>query len=173
MNSSKTKQIVLNGLLIALVCVATMVIQIPTPGTNGYVNIGDGIIFISSILFGPVSGMIAGGLGSSLADVLSGYSQWALFTLIIKGLEGYLVGIIIRNNATLFKSIFATLIGVVAMVFGYFVAGGILEGSFIVSAGSIPSNIVQGLVSIAIAIPIAHYLGKVNSVKSFRFNVNS
>ena len=49
--NNKTKLIVLNGLMIALVCIATMVIQIPIPMTEGYVNIGDGIIFVASILF--------------------------------------------------------------------------------------------------------------------------
>ena len=78
-----TKKIVLNGLMISLVCLATMAIQIPVPGTNGYVNIGDAIIFITSILFGPTPGMIAGGIGSALADIQSGYTHWALFTLII------------------------------------------------------------------------------------------
>ena len=34
--------------------------------------------------------MIAGGIGSALADILTGYSHWAIFTLIIKGLEGYI-----------------------------------------------------------------------------------
>ena len=81
--NNKVKFLVLNGLMISLVCIATMVIQIPIPITEGYINIGDSIIFISSILFGPVIGMIAGGLGSFLADILTGYSHWALFTLII------------------------------------------------------------------------------------------
>ena len=53
--NNKTKLLVLNGLMIALVCIATMVIQIPIPMTDGYVNIGDSIIFVTSILFGPIS----------------------------------------------------------------------------------------------------------------------
>ena len=89
--NNKTKLLVLNGLMIDLVCMATMVIQIPIPMTEGYVNIGDSIIFVTSILFGPISGMIAGGFGSALADILTGYSHWALFTLLIKGFEGYIV----------------------------------------------------------------------------------
>ena len=37
--NNKTKLIVLNGIMIALVCITTMVIQIPIPMTEGYVNI--------------------------------------------------------------------------------------------------------------------------------------
>jgi uncharacterized membrane protein len=158
---NKTHKMVLNALMIALVCVGTMIIQIPMPATNGYVNIGDGIIFISAIVFGPIPGMIAGGIGSSLADILSGYSQWAIFTLIIKGLEGYVVGIIVRQNVTKTKSIIASIIGSIIMIGGYYIAGGILEGSFIVSLHSIPGNAIQALASIIIGVPLAISLNKI------------
>lgn len=163
----KTKKIVLNGLMIALVCIATMTIQIPTPGTNGYVNIGDAVIFITSILFGPLGGMLAGGIGSAMADLLSGYPHWAIFTLIIKGLEGYLVGIICKQNNTIVKNILSTISGALIMVVGYFLAGAILKGSFVVSAASIPSNIIQGVVSIVIAVPLSLSLKNVKYIKSF------
>jgi len=166
--NNKVKFLVLNGLMIALVCMATMVIQIPIPMTEGYVNIGDSIIFISSILFGPIIGMIAGGLGSALADILTGYSHWALFSLIIKAFEGYIVGIIVRKNTNLLKSILATSLGVFIMVIGYLLAGTFLQGSFIISLSSIPSNLVQGIVSMLICIPISSYLQTIKSIKSFK-----
>jgi len=166
--NNKTKLLVLNGLMIALVCMATMVIQIPIPMTEGYVNIGDSIIFVASILFGPISGMIAGGFGSALADILTGYSHWALFTLLIKGFEGYIVGIIVRENTNLIKNILATSLGVIIMVSGYLLAGTFLQGSFIVALGSVSSNMIQGIVSIIIGIPIASYLLTVKYVKTFK-----
>lgn len=166
--NNKTKLLVLNGLMIALVCMATMVIQVPIPMTEGYVNIGDSIIFVASILFGPISGMIAGGFGSALADILTGYSHWALFTLLIKGFEGYIVGIIVRKNTNLINNILATSLGVIIMVSGYLLAGTFLQGSFIVALGSVSSNMIQGIVSIIIGIPIASYLLTVKYVKTFK-----
>ena len=166
--NNKTKLIVLNGLMIAFVCVATMVIQIPVPMTEGYVNIGDSIIFVTSIVFGPIPGMVAGGIGSALADILTGYSHWAIFTLIIKGLEGYIVGLNVRKNTNLVKNIIATLLGVIVMVCGYLLAGGFLQGSLIVSLGSVPSNIIQGIMSMIIGIPLASYLLTIKYIKSFK-----
>ena len=166
--NNKTKLIVLIGLMIAFVCVATMVIQIPVPMTEGYVNIGDSIIFVTSIVFGPIPGMVAGGIGSALADILTGYSHWAIFTLIIKGLEGYIVGFIVRKNTNLVKNIIATLLGVIVMVCGYLLAGGFLQGSLIVSLGSVPSNIIQGIMSMIIGIPLASYLLTIKYIKSFK-----
>lgn len=170
MNKS-TKKIVLNGIMIALVCMATMVIQIPMPGTNGYINIGDSVIFISSILFGPITGMLSGGIGSMLADILSGYAHWAIFTLLIKGIEGYLVGILIKNNITILKSIFSTLIGVLVMVIGYFLAGIVLKGSTLISLASVPGNLIQGTVSMLISILISNSLKKVKYINKFKSNL--
>lgn len=169
--NNKTKLIVLNGLMVAFVCVATMVIQIPVPMTQGYVNIGDSIIFVTSIVFGPITGMIAGGIGSALADILTGYSYWALFTLIIKGFEGYIVGIIVKNNSTLIKNILATLLGVIIMVFGYLIFGAFLQGSFIVSLSSVPSNIIQGIISMVIGIPLSLYLLNIKYIKTLKLSI--
>ena len=44
MKDSKLKLVTLSALFAALCCVATMIIRIPTIGTNGYVNIGDAIV---------------------------------------------------------------------------------------------------------------------------------
>lgn len=165
---NKTKKIVLYALMISLVCISTMAIQIPVPGTHGYVNIGDSIIFLTSILLGPIAGLVSGGIGSALADILSGYTHWALFTLIIKGFEGYVVGLIVKNNSTIIRNVLSTLIGTIVMVLGYFIAGSILEGSFAVSATSIPSNSIQGLVSIVISILICQSLYNVKYIKSLK-----
>ena len=47
-----------------------------------------------ALVFGWRIGGIAGGVGSALADALGGYFIWAPWTLIIKGIEGILVGTI-------------------------------------------------------------------------------
>lgn len=88
----KTKEICLRGLMIALVTVSTMVLQIPVSATNGYIHLGDSMILLISVFFGWRYGMVAGGVGAALADLLSGYAHWAPFTLIIKGVMGLLVG---------------------------------------------------------------------------------
>jgi uncharacterized membrane protein len=79
-------------MMIALVFVATYVIKIPIPFTQGYIHAGDAMIFLSAILFGPLIGGLAGGIGSAMADLFGGYAIWAFPTLIIKFFMGYLVG---------------------------------------------------------------------------------
>ena len=74
------KKLAINALAIALVCVSTMVIQIPIP--LGYMHLGNCCILLVSVYFGNMTGMLAGGIGSCLADLLSGYTQWIIPTLI-------------------------------------------------------------------------------------------
>src|SRR6056297_190397 len=84
------------ALFIAFVAVATY-IYIPGPASS-YFNLGEVAIYIIAFTFGARSAAVAGALGSSLVDILLGYSIWAPFTLIIKGLEGYIVGKIAKQD---------------------------------------------------------------------------
>ena len=44
--------------------------------------------------WGPLPALVAGGLGSALADLLTGYAHWAPWTLVIKGIEGWIAAAI-------------------------------------------------------------------------------
>lgn len=112
------------GIFSALICILTMVISIPIPATQGFINIGDAGVMITGMMFGPIIGGIAGGVGSSLADIFLGYTIYAPATLVIKGLEGFLVGLIAdpKNNKSRinYKDILAVIVGGITMAFGYF-----------------------------------------------------
>lgn len=86
------KELTIAALFTAIVCVATLILKIDIPATHGYFNVGDSMIYVAALLFGPVVGGIAGGIGASLADVIVGAPEFALGTLVIKGFEGLIVG---------------------------------------------------------------------------------
>lgn len=90
----KTKDVVVTGIMVALVFVLTFAIKVPVPFTRGYVHLGDSIIFIAAILFGWKVGALAGGLGAALADLVGGYAYWIIPTLIIKSVMGAMVGLV-------------------------------------------------------------------------------
>ncbi len=161
-----TKSLVLIGLLIALVTIATISIKIPMPGTGGYIHPGDTIIYIVAILFGGKYALLAGGLGSALADLLSGYGQWALPTLLIKGLEGLIIAKIANQTLKIrklqFRDVLAILGGALWMVMGYYLAEAILVKSFVVPLASISWNLIQAIGGGVIAFPILFALLKTN-----------
>lgn len=165
-----TKELCIHGLLIALVAVCTMVLQIPVSATQGYVHLGDSMILLVGVFFGSRYGMIAGGVGSALADLLSGYAHWAPFTLIIKGVMGWLIGKLAagagsRERFFTARNLLAAVVGILWMVFGYFIGGGILKSSFVVAATSIPENLVQGVAGVVIFMVVGVALHKADLYK--------
>ena len=98
MNDKKIRKLVLAALLAALVCVATMVVQIPSP-MQGYVNLGDCFVLLSGWLLGPWYGFAAGGIGSMLADLFLGYAHYAPGTLVIKAFERMLPRCSMKSSA--------------------------------------------------------------------------
>jgi uncharacterized membrane protein len=156
MLSLKTRQTAIIGVMGALATIATMIFVFPIPATSGYFNLGDTIVVITSLTFGPVVGAIAGGLGSGLADLLGGWYNWVAFTTIIKGAEGYIAGILAgpKEGRTMKKTIIAWAIGGLVMVGGYFLVQIFMYGL----AGALtelPFNVVQMLVSGIVGIPIS------------------
>jgi uncharacterized membrane protein len=57
------------------------------------------------------------------------------------------------------------------MVFGYYIAGGLLYGNFAVSAFSIPMNVLQFIIGFLVASLITAALSKTPAAKFFTFRV--
>ena len=129
-NKATTFYVVLIALFSALVCVLTIFVQIPWG--KGYINFGDTLIFLAASLLGPVGGMIAGAIGSSLADLFSGFATYAPFTFVIKGGEGFLCGIlytyVFRKQRPMLRRLFSMLIAGAWMIIGYFLTDLMLYG---------------------------------------------
>ena len=105
--------IAVTAIMIAVTTVFTMLIRIPVPATNGYVNLSDVAIYFAAFAFGPWVGLIAGGVGAATADMMGGYAQFALLTLLAHGLEGLVAGWLGRDRGYL-GMVVAWLAGVVA-----------------------------------------------------------
>ncbi len=115
----------------ALVCVATLVFVVSVPATGGYFNVGETIIYVAALVFGPIAGAFAGGVGAAIADMLVA-PQFAPGTLAIKGLEGAIVGLlnkkvlksISRQTWTVFTVILGTVVGILLAATGsYYLSG--------------------------------------------------
>lgn len=158
-----TKTLTKLAMLIALTTVMTMVIRIPTVGTDGYLNLGDMVVFLGAMLLGRKGGFIVGGLGSGLADLLSGYSHYAPITFIVKGLEGYIAGFILDTDIGKKMPILATIIGGLWMALGYYIAEIFMYGAKAALA-SVPGNIGQGLLGAVTAVILYAALKKAKFV---------
>lgn len=162
-NTSITRKLTLTALISALVTVSTMIIQIPIP--SGYIHGGDTIIIFAAVFFGPFYGAVAAGIGSMLADILSGYAFWAFPTLIVKSVMALIIGYIAyQGTEPVFniRTYTGIIFGIIWMVLGYYILGGLIVDSFEIAFASIPFNIIQGIGGMIIFIPIGFALkGKI------------
>ncbi len=102
-SSKKTMWIALTAIFTALTTVATVVLYIALPA-GGYFNLSEAVIYLSALLLGPIKlrgtrfplgALLAGftgSIGAMFGDVLLAYVHYVPATLIIKFVEGFLVG---------------------------------------------------------------------------------
>ena len=162
----KTRKLVVAALLAALTCVATMIIKIPSP-MKGYLNLGDGVVLLAGWILSPAYGFLAAGLGSALADMLSGYVFYAPATFLIKGLMAlvafYGYKMLHKKLGGLVSGILSGIAGEILMVLGYFTFEGFMYG-FLPSAVNIPANGVQGVAGVIIGVVLMNVLKKSKTV---------
>ncbi|MCB2292858.1 ECF transporter S component [Clostridium algoriphilum] len=162
----KTIDIVQISLMAAITFIATSVIHIPT--FMGVLHLGDSMVFLSAIIFGRKKSAVASAVGMCLFDLISGYTLWAPFTFVIKGLMGYIAGTIAYrkdyNGNNIKNNIFAFVVAGIWMIAAYYVGGAIiltfiskefaLKQALIISLKDIPTNIIQVIGGIALSLPL-------------------
>jgi len=89
-------QLALAAVFAGLVFVATYSFVISIPATGGYFNLGEIVIYVAAIVFGPIVGGIAGA-GAAISDALVA-PQFAPGTLVIKVCEGAIVGYLAQRG---------------------------------------------------------------------------
>lgn len=142
MKKLTTKELTWHAMFLALNTVTTMALAVPIIVTKGYVNLGDVPVILSGWLLGPIGGGIVGGMGSALADLLLGYGHYAPVTLLVKGIEGLLAGLLLHR---LRIPVFSGLVAGLAMALGYFLAQLSLFGTAAALVEA-PANMLQGAV---------------------------
>lgn len=165
---TKTQKIVIAAMLAALTCIATMIIKIPSP-LKGYLNLGDCVVLLSGWLLSPLYGFLAAGLGSGLADLISGYGVYVPATFIIKGvmaIAAYFGFRFLQNKVTNISArIVSSIVAELIMVFGYYVFEGFLYG-FGASLVNIPANAVQGVAGLIIGTILVKIFEKSKIIKT-------
>ena len=141
----KTKDIALAGVFTAMVAAATMTMSVFIAASGGFFNIGEIMIYITALLMGPLIGGFAGGVGSMIADIALGYTVFAPGTLIIKSVEGIIVGYVSRNRPTSLKESNWKFISILT---------GIIVGGIIWAVGT---TMYVGETSLSLGLPLIGY----------------
>ena len=145
MRNTKIRRLTAGGMLAALVAVFTAYVSVPIAG--GYFHPGDAMIALSAIVLGPYAAIPAA-IGSGLADLLAGYTIYAPFTFVIKGLVGLVAGFGCASGKMNLRSVGALVLAGVVIPAGYFATDCILYGAATAIA-SLTWNLLQMIVCIA------------------------
>ena len=150
MKHNLLRKLILSAIFSALTFCLTFIIQIPIPVTGGYINLGDGIVLISGFILGPLYGGFASAIGSSLADLVSGYAIYAFPTAIIKFSMAFVAGLLFKHlKKNTLSVILCSGIAELIMIAGYFIFEAYVLGlGWAVALPSVTSNIFQAIAAI-------------------------
>ena len=136
----------ITALFTAFVAAGTMAFSVYVPATRGFFNVGEIMVYTAALLMGPLVGAFAGGVGSALADILLGYGYYAPGTLVIKGIEGFIVGYLGRLGLSKLGismwRLVSVLVGLVAALIVWIIGANFFAGDMELTLG-IPDGLVS------------------------------
>lgn len=164
-NKKSLLKITYTAIFTAIITLAITVIKFSTGLGEGYIHLGDSIIYLTACVLPFPYCLVAGALGGALADIISGFAVWSIPTAIIKMLNVLPFAIFCKKskmNKILCKQIiFMTIVSGVITILGYFIAECILY-SVASATLSIIGNTIQAVASGIIFIIMATALDKIN-----------
>lgn len=156
------RAVALYGVLTALTAAITYASYTPFSPTKGYFNLGDSMVFFSAFAFSWRAGMICGGIGSAAADILLGSGIYAPITVVAKGAEGYVAGVLSRLGV---RKRWGLILGIAAggacMITTYFLGEWlVLDVGLGKALAEVPINIAQVVLGGTIGALLSHYVRK-------------
>lgn len=152
------RDIVYIGMLSAIMVLATFIF-VPLPA-GAMAHLGSAALFTISALFGGVYGGVSAALGSAIFDMLSGNYVYTLYSIVIKGLCGLLVGGMVvglwpnaqkARQASLGKIFIAIILGAIWTAAGYFVAWANVLNSYDMAIVRLPASFITSGVGLLVA----------------------
>lgn len=159
MKNRKIKLMCISGIFAALVFVVTAYLHIPT--NNGYIHVGDGIIYIVACLLPWQYSVTVGACGALLADCLTGFAIWAPGSVIIKALTALLFSSK-RKNIINIRNTLALLPAAVLCAGGYYLYESLIYGNYIAPLSGIPASLTQSIASSIVFIAVGTASDKIN-----------
>lgn len=159
MKKKSSRLLCMAAIFTALVFVVTAYLHIPT--NNGYIHVGDGLIYLAACILPWPYAIAVGAGGALLADCLTGFAVWAPGSVIIKALTALLftnkskkiMGV--RNCAVLLPA-------AVICAGGYYLYEAALYGNWISPLMGIPASLTQSVTSSVLFIVMGIAFDKLN-----------
>lgn len=166
------RDIIFIGVLSSMCTIATT-IKIPF-GVGAMVHLGSAFLYTAGIIFGGVYAGLAGAIGSGLYDLLMGFSPYTVWSFVIKGIAGFIVGTVAKGvwpemtvnfytpgRQRLARAFFACILAALWTLCGYILAWWYVTGSLATAVANIPSSLMTSGAGLAVAMVLGPKLRKV------------
>ncbi len=173
--TERIKSLCETALFIAIVFLGVFILKFPGP--FGYVHIGDSMIFLSVLMLGGKRGALAGSLGASIADLVSGYTIWAIPTFLCKAAMALVMGVMIKGHFMGLRGrtlwVLSAIAGGLTQGIGYVVFWyGFFGKAAAAAAAAVPGLVFQTISGIMIAFALAEALQKTSLKKYFIYTTD-
>lgn len=153
MTRTKTQALTQIALLVALSLVLGKVFQFSLP--VGYFTLLDVGLYAAAFYLGKKEGALVGALSGFLIDLISGYPQYMLVSLVAHGGQGYLAGF--KGTKRPLGLVLATIV----MVGTYYLAEIVFVANVVTPLAAIPGNVIQSLLGLVLGGLVAGVMRKV------------
>ena len=159
LKSNKISLMCMAGVFASLVFVVTAYLHIPT--NNGYIHVGDGLIYLAACLLPWPYAMAVGAGGALLADCLTGYAIWAPGSVVIKALTALLFSNKGKKIMSL-RNALALLPAAVLCVGGYYLYEALIYRNYVTPLSGIPVSVTQSAASSIVFVVAGLTIDKMN-----------
>lgn len=159
MKNKRIRLMCITGIFTALVFVVTAYLHIPT--NNGYIHIGDGVIYLAACLLPLPYAMVVGAGGALLADCLTGFAVWAPGSVVIKAVTTLLFSSKSKKVMTL-RNYLVILPAAVICAGGYYLYEALIYSNFIAPLSGIPASLTQSFASSLLFVVVGLAIDKMN-----------
>jgi len=158
------------ALTAALIAVMTLFAHIPFPMTSdGYVHLGDGMVFLAACLLPAPYAMAAAALGCGLADAIPGWFGWLPATIVLKACMALLFSSK-QKKILCPRNFFVLLPACLINIAGYYFYEGFVYGQW-GALLSVFGNVIQAGAGVALFLLLGAALDRLNVKNKLLFNV--
>jgi uncharacterized membrane protein len=152
-----TLQVTTTAVFSGLTAALTSFFVVPSP-TGGYTAIGDTMIFVAALLFGPRVGGLSGAIGGVAADLYAGYDRWFI-SIPAHGLEGIIAGFARGRRVTIQVTLLVIAGFVMASI--YFYLNVFIRGFPVALVSYLRDLFGQAGISLILSLIIARYVQRI------------
>lgn len=157
----QTLKLTMTGVFAAMITIMTAYIcHVPYGANGGYIHFGDALIYVAAVFLPRPYAMAAAAIGGGMADLLTA-PLWAPATILIKMI--ITLPFTSKEGRILCpRNIIAPFLAALLSATGYYLAQGILFGSFVSVLASFAGSAVQSggsaiiFLALAVALDKAH-----------------